>query len=196
MAVCASPFANDFYRGRGYCTKLRSEDIFYLFSSQKKSRFASDLLRRGNRASFRSFEKGLADRGGWCEEILHMPEIQVSFLYPSSCATLGEGGHISGELFGLLLGVCLSPTRSKNRCCNRRESPNFGALSCVRSETSNQPFPEKGSDKPTCCYPEALTSKTISKSKTHPCDMPQAKTEVALRFSEGCSPCAPAEARR
>ena len=47
----------------------------------------------------RSFEKGLADRGGWREEILHMPEIGASFLYPFSYAPLGEGGHISGELF-------------------------------------------------------------------------------------------------
>ena len=46
----------------------------------------------------RSFEKGLADRGDWREETLHMPEIQTSFLYPFSYAPLGEGGHISGEL--------------------------------------------------------------------------------------------------
>ena len=44
----------------------------------------------------RSFDKGLADRGGWREEILHMPEIQASFLYPFSHPSLGEGGHISG----------------------------------------------------------------------------------------------------
>ena len=61
----------------------------------------------------RSFEKGLADRGGWHEEILHLPEIQASFLYPFSYALLGEGGHISGELFGLFLAVRLSPTPSR-----------------------------------------------------------------------------------
>ena len=137
----------------------------------------------------RSFEKGLADRGGWREEILHMPEIQwaepgvlwkkaprairamrgktlqtvpfkgistvlwvhqklpqstvsqafpsnksyeskagcnrtpatvlwvpliqASFLYPFSYAPLGEGGHNSGDLFGLFLGVRLSPTPSR-----------------------------------------------------------------------------------
>ena len=61
----------------------------------------------------RSFEKGLADRGGWREEILHMPEIQASFLYPFSYAPLGEGGQISGELFGLFSGDCLSPTPSR-----------------------------------------------------------------------------------
>ena len=43
---------------RPECTKiahrseLRSEDHYCLFSSQKKSRFASDFLRRGNRASW------------------------------------------------------------------------------------------------------------------------------------------------
>ena len=50
--------------------------------------------------------------GGWREEILHLPEIQVPFLYPFSYAPLGEGGHISGELFGFFFGVCLSPTPS------------------------------------------------------------------------------------
>ena len=49
---CASPFASDFYRRRGYRREFRSEDHFYPFSSQKKSRFASDFLRRGNRASW------------------------------------------------------------------------------------------------------------------------------------------------
>ena len=48
----ASPFASDFYRRRGYRRELRSEDHFYPFSSQKRSRFASDFLRRGNRASW------------------------------------------------------------------------------------------------------------------------------------------------
>ena len=48
----ASPFACDFYRGRGYRREFRNEGHFYSFSSQKKSRFASDFLRRGNRASW------------------------------------------------------------------------------------------------------------------------------------------------
>ena len=48
----ASLFASDFYRRRGYRRELRSKDQFYAFSSQKKSRFASDFLRRGNRASW------------------------------------------------------------------------------------------------------------------------------------------------
>ena len=42
-----------------------------------------------------------------------MPEILASFLYPFAYAPLGEGAHISGELFGLFLGVCLSPTPSR-----------------------------------------------------------------------------------
>ena len=48
----ASPFASDFYRRLGYRREFRSEGHVYPFSSQKKSRFASDFLRRGNRASW------------------------------------------------------------------------------------------------------------------------------------------------
>ena len=48
----ASLFASDFCRRRGYRREFRSEDHFYQFASQKKSRFASDFLRRGNRASW------------------------------------------------------------------------------------------------------------------------------------------------
>ena len=48
----ASPFASDFHRRRGYRREFRSEDHFYPFSSQKKSRFTSGLLRRGNRTSW------------------------------------------------------------------------------------------------------------------------------------------------
>ena len=48
----ASPFASDFHRWRGCRREFRSEDRFYPFSSQKKSRFASDFLRRGNRAAW------------------------------------------------------------------------------------------------------------------------------------------------
>ena len=48
----ASPFASDFYRRRGYRKEFSSEEHFNPFSSQKKSRFASDFLRGGNRASW------------------------------------------------------------------------------------------------------------------------------------------------
>ena len=48
----ASLSASDFYRRRGCRKEFRSEDHFYPFSSQKKPRFASDFLRRGNRASW------------------------------------------------------------------------------------------------------------------------------------------------
>ena len=74
--------------------------------------------------SVRSFEKGLEDRGGWNREILQKTEIQASFLYHFSYAPFGEGGHISGELFGSFWGfVCRQPlpfgrgvceTKSKN----------------------------------------------------------------------------------
>ena len=48
----ASPFASDFHCRRGYRREFRSEDHFYPFFSQKKSRFASGFLRRGNLASW------------------------------------------------------------------------------------------------------------------------------------------------
>ena len=44
-----------------------------------------------------------------------MPEIQASFLYPVPfflCPLRRRGTH-SGERFGLFLGVCLSPTPSR-----------------------------------------------------------------------------------
>ena len=41
-----SPFASDFWRRRGYRREFCNEDHFYPFSSQKKSRFASDFLCR------------------------------------------------------------------------------------------------------------------------------------------------------
>ena len=68
---------------RGYRREFRSEDHFYPFSSQKKSRFVSDFLRRRNRASW-GLEKS---RDFW-----------------------GSG---------------------KNRHRSRRESRDFGALSCL-----------------------------------------------------------------
>ena len=77
------------------------------------SRAAPKGTIEGTRLGIRSFEKGLADRGGWREEILDAPGVQASFLYPFSYAPLGEGGHISGELFWRFLGVCLSPTPSR-----------------------------------------------------------------------------------
>ena len=43
--------------------------------------------------TLRSFEKGLAVRGGWREEILPMPDILASFLYLFSYAPLGERRH-------------------------------------------------------------------------------------------------------
>ena len=58
----------------------------------------------------RSFEKGLADRGGWREEILERPEIQAPFAVPFSYAPRGEGGLISGEFPGSSGGfVCRQP---------------------------------------------------------------------------------------
>ena len=53
-------------------------------------------------------KRGCGHRG-WHEEILPMPEI--AFLHPfSSYSPLGEGEHISGELFGAVFGGLLIAT--------------------------------------------------------------------------------------
>ena len=51
------------------------------------------------------FRKGV---GG--QEIL---EVEASFLHPFSYAPLGEEPHTPGDLFSLLLGICWSPTPSR-----------------------------------------------------------------------------------
>ena len=79
----------------------------------KASEHKSEVSTRGWRTEGVGGQRGLADREGWREEILHMPNIQASFLCPFSYAFLGEGGHIFGELFGVFLGACLSPTPSR-----------------------------------------------------------------------------------
>ena len=61
----------------------------------------------------RSFEKGLAGRGGWREEVLTTPEIQASILYPFAYATCREGEHNSGHQFSLYFGPHSSPTPSR-----------------------------------------------------------------------------------
>ena len=53
----------------------------------------------------RSFEKGLASRGGWREEVLPMAEIQASFLYPFPYASLvRRTGTHTWRTFGALFG--------------------------------------------------------------------------------------------
>ena len=46
--------------------------VLTIFQGKKVLDFVTKFLR--------SFEKGLADRGGWREEILPVPETQASFL--------------------------------------------------------------------------------------------------------------------
>ena len=48
----ASPFASDFYLRPGYRREFRGENHLYPFFIAEKSGFASDFLRRGNRASW------------------------------------------------------------------------------------------------------------------------------------------------
>ena len=67
----------------------------------------------------RGFEKGLADRGGWREEILAMPEIQASFLHPFSCSSLRKRwaqfwGTIFAAFGGLSVANPLPPTPFRN----------------------------------------------------------------------------------
>ena len=57
------------------------------------------FLRSLGDANFRGFEKGLADGGGWREEILPMPEIQASFLHSFSYPSFRRRGTLSGDLF-------------------------------------------------------------------------------------------------
>ena len=68
-------------------------------------------------AKLRSFEKGLADRGGWREEILHMPEIlnQASFLYPFFlCPLRTRGTQFWRTFWGFFGGFVLPPTPLRN----------------------------------------------------------------------------------
>ena len=51
-----------------------------------------EMSPRNEDETLRSFEKGLAGRGGWREEILPMGEIQTSFLCPFSYATISRRG--------------------------------------------------------------------------------------------------------
>ena len=62
--------------------------------------------------NFKSFEKGLAVREGCREEILPMPEIEASFLYPFSSAPLGDVGTHYWRIPLAVLGGCLSPNPS------------------------------------------------------------------------------------
>ena len=73
----------------------------------------------GSLGIVRSFEKGLAVRGGWRAELLPMPGIPTSFLCPFSYATLGRSGtHFCGPMFAvsgaLLVANPLPPTPVRN----------------------------------------------------------------------------------
>ena len=53
-----------------------------------------------------------------------MLEIEASFPYPFSYATLGEGDTFLENFFGLFLGVCLSPTPSRQPLFRVAQEPN------------------------------------------------------------------------
>ena len=70
----------------------------------------------------RSFEKGLAVRGGCRKRNPSYATDWGILSVPFSCAPLGEGAHITGELFGLFWGACLvanplPPTPFRNLWC-------------------------------------------------------------------------------
>ena len=64
--------------------------------------------------TIRSFEKGLAGRGGWREEILPLPEIQTSFCGLFPIPPLGEGEHILGSIFAVFVANPFPPTSETN----------------------------------------------------------------------------------
>ena len=94
---------------------------------QYKSKFTMAVAKRfGQRpdmlqkaVNIRSFEKGLADRGGWREEILHMPEIQAFFSVPFFLCPLRRRGTHFWRTFwalfgGLFVANPLPPTPFRN----------------------------------------------------------------------------------
>ena len=79
-----------------------TQDKSFLPLSFREREMSTNFFCANSFKSIRIFEKGLAGRGGWREEILPMPEIQTSFLCPFSYATpLGEGEHNSGIYFAV-----------------------------------------------------------------------------------------------
>ena len=76
-----------------------------ILPKQTSTKFGSQtpkLLRNPSR--IRSFEKGLADGGGWREEILPMPEIQASFLHSFSIPPMRRATHFWGPFLAVFLG--------------------------------------------------------------------------------------------
>ena len=92
-------------------------------ASQKHSRNCSEQLVQMNLFIlgglfgwiflFQKFRKGVGGQRGLPRGNPSKTRNSGLFLYPFSYAPLGEWGHISGELFGPFLGVCLSPTPSR-----------------------------------------------------------------------------------
>ena len=88
-----------------------------------------------NVPTIRSFEKGLADRGGCREEILPMPEIEASFQYPFPMPPRKRGTHY-WRIFGMFVGLCMSPTPSRQPLFETSET-NPHVLRMVRGGSSS-----------------------------------------------------------
>ena len=56
----------------------------------------------------RKKSEGLADRGGWREEILPMPETDASFLHPFSLCPLGGRRTVGGKPFLAAISFCVT----------------------------------------------------------------------------------------
>ena len=66
--------------------------------------------------SVRSFEKGLADAGGWREEILPVPQIQASQFWAYEKWDTILGTFFFAVFWGLLVANHLPPTPLRNLC--------------------------------------------------------------------------------
>ena len=74
-----------------------------------------------NSGHYQKFRKGVGGQRGLSRR---NPSY---FLYPFSYAPLGKGGHISGELYWAVFGVCLSPTPSSQRLFETSDTKNMTA---------------------------------------------------------------------
>ena len=123
----------------------------------------------------------MADRGGWREEILPVPEIQASFLLLFPIPPLGGGGHNSGEQFLLHLGPCQSPTPST---AEFQQPQSLLVSEKVLQYTSNWQYP------PICIAPfsiRGLRARDAEKISGHRSQDPKKEVSKKSRGQSGKS---------